>query len=115
MSRAVRGHILVDAALNTILLADAYNVPVPTKETAADTEVDIECSDPERDATEIQAMQQDTVTSDLTAARELYDRAISSTISSEEVCSAEVLGKIHSKLNDKKKTMTMRTALLWFQ
>jgi hypothetical protein len=28
------GHLLVDAGLNTILLADAYNVPVPTKETA---------------------------------------------------------------------------------
>ena len=36
VSRAVRGHILVDAALNTILVAHAYNVPVPTKETAED-------------------------------------------------------------------------------
>ena len=34
ISRAVRGHMLVDAALNTILIADAYNVPVPTRESA---------------------------------------------------------------------------------
>ena len=33
VSRAVRGHLLVDAVLNTILVADAYNVPVPTSET----------------------------------------------------------------------------------
>lgn len=32
VSRTVRGHgMLVDAALNTILIADAYNAPVPAK------------------------------------------------------------------------------------
>ena len=33
ISRAVRGHMLVDAALNTILVAKAYYIPLPTKET----------------------------------------------------------------------------------
>ena len=33
ISRAVRGHMLVDAALNTILVAKAYHIPLPTKET----------------------------------------------------------------------------------
>ena len=32
ISRAVCGHMLVDAAL--IFIADAYNVPVPTRESA---------------------------------------------------------------------------------
>ena len=32
LSRAVWGHLLLDAALNTILIANAYNVPVPTKD-----------------------------------------------------------------------------------
>ena len=36
VSRAVRGHMLVDAALNTILVADAYNVHVPTNECGQD-------------------------------------------------------------------------------
>ena len=31
VSRAIRGHLLVDAALSSTLLADVYNVPVPTK------------------------------------------------------------------------------------
>ena len=30
ISRAVRGHLLVDAALNTILVANAYNLPIHT-------------------------------------------------------------------------------------
>ena len=33
MSRAVRGHMLVDAALDTILVAKAYHIPLPTNET----------------------------------------------------------------------------------
>ena len=37
VSRAVRGHLLVDAALNTIFVADTYNVPVPTKQEADDS------------------------------------------------------------------------------
>ena len=33
ISRAVRGHMLVDAALNTILVAKAHHIPLTTKET----------------------------------------------------------------------------------
>ena len=33
ISRAVRGHMLIDAALNTNLVAKAYHIPFPTKET----------------------------------------------------------------------------------
>ena len=32
VSRAVRGHLLVDAALNTMLVAKAYNVPLELPE-----------------------------------------------------------------------------------
>ena len=38
VSRAVRGHLVVYAALNTILAADTYNVPVPTKQEDDDSE-----------------------------------------------------------------------------
>ena len=33
ISIAIRSHMLVDAALNTILVAKAYHIPLPTKET----------------------------------------------------------------------------------
>ena len=112
VSRAVRGHMLVDAALNTMLLADAYNVPLPIKDTveqppvemtpAADTEPDEEVPDT-----------QETVTTDLSIASELYDQVMSSNMPMEELCSAEVLERIQSALNNKKETMHMRTAQLW--
>ena len=36
MSRAIRGHLMILAALNTILLANAYNLPLPTYTEAED-------------------------------------------------------------------------------
>ena len=32
ISRAVRGHLLIDAAFHAILLANAYNLPIPTNQ-----------------------------------------------------------------------------------
>ena len=66
VSRAVRGHMLVDAALNTILVADAYNVPVPTKDTVQEPQVAI--ADTETDNVEPQDIPSDTVTTDITTA-----------------------------------------------
>ena len=117
VSRAVRGHLLVDAALNTILVADTYNVPVPTKQEVDDSEAVGVLQNPElSDADEkTHDLDTDTITTDLTAAAELYDRAMSCTFSVEEVCSSEALVRIQSKVNGKKETMTGRTATLWLQ
>ena len=51
ISRAVRGHMLVDAALNTILVAKAYHIPLPTKETD-EPKRDTASTDPGNDAVE---------------------------------------------------------------
>ena len=51
----------------------------------------------------------------MTTASELYDKAMSASLSVEEVCSAEVLGSIQSQVEEKKEAMTMRTARLWVQ
>ena len=51
ISRAVRGHMLVDAALNTILVAKAYHIPLPTKETD-EPKRDTASIDPGNDAVE---------------------------------------------------------------
>ena len=48
ISRAVRGHMLVDDALNTLLVAKAYHIPMPTKETDEPNR-DIASTDPEND------------------------------------------------------------------
>ena len=114
--RAVRGHMLVDAALNTILVAKAYHIPLQTKETD-EPKRDTASTDPENDDVEIGQQKQGTVdvTFDITESKDLYDRAMLSILSVEEVCSAGVLVIIKGKLGDLKQTMTTRTAMLWLQ
>ena len=116
ISRAVRGHMLVDAALNTILVANAYHIPLPTKETD-EPKRDTASTDPENDDVETDQQKQGTVdvTSDITEAKDLYDNTMLSTLSVEDVCSAGVLVRIKGKLDDLKQTMTMRTAMHWLQ
>ena len=83
VSRADRGHLLVYTARNTILVADTYNVPVPTKQEADDSEAIGVLQNPERsdDDDETHDLDTDTITTDLTAAAELHDRAMSCTFS----------------------------------
>ena len=116
ISRAVRGHMLVDAALNTILVAKAYHIPLPTKETN-EPKRDTASTDPENDDVETYQQKQGTVdvTSDITEAKDIYDKAMLSTSSVEDVCSAGVLVRIKDKLDDLKQTMTTRRAMLWLQ
>ena len=116
VSRAVRRHMLVDAALNTILVAKPYHIPLPTKETD-EPKWDTASTDPEYDDVEIDQQKQGTVdvTSDITEAKELYDHAMLSTLSVEDVCSAGVLLRIKWKLDDLKQTMLTRAAMLWLQ
>ena len=97
--RAIHGHLLVDAAWSSTLLADVYNVPVPTKDV-----VEAQTCDGETNKKETI----DTVITDVTEARELYMKTMSSSLPVlvEDVCSAEVLQQIKSKRNNKKKSMT---------
>ena len=114
ISRAVRGHMSVDAALNTILVWKAYHIPLPTKETD-EPKRDTASTDPENDDVETDQQMQGTVdvTSDITEAKDFYDKAMLSTLSVEDVCSAGVLVRIKGKLDDLKQTMTTRTSMLW--
>ena len=105
-SRAIRGHLLVDAALSSTLLADVYNVPVLTKD-AVEAQP---CHDETNEKETI-----DSVITDLTEARKLYMKTMSFSLLVEDVCSAEVLQQIKSKLSTKKKSMTMHTSCLWLQ
>ena len=116
ISRAVRGHMLVDAALNTILVAKAYHIPLPTKETD-EPKRDTASTNPENDDVETDQQKQGNVdvTSDITEAKYLYDKAMLSTLSLENICSTGVLVRIKWKLDDLKQTMTTRTSILWLQ
>ena len=113
ISSAVRGHMFVDAALNTILVAKAYHIPLPTKETYMSPKRDTASTDTENDDVETDQHKQGTVdvTSDITEAKDIYDTAMLSTLSEEDVCSAGVLVRIKGKLDDLKQTMLSRCSL----
>ena len=89
--RAVRGHMLVDAVVNIILVAKAYHIPLPTKETDKPKR-DTASTDPENDDVETDQQKQGTVdvTSDITEAKDIYDKAMLSTLSVDDVCSAGI-------------------------
>ena len=102
--------------MNTILVAKAYHIPLPIKETD-EPKWDTASTDPENDDVETDQQKQGTVdvTSDITEAKDIYYEAMLSTLSVEDVCSAGVLVRIKWKLDDLKQTMTTRTAMLWLQ
>ena len=67
ISRAVRGHMLIDDALNTIPVAKTYHIPLPTKETDL-PKWDTSSTDHDNDDNETDQQKQVTVdvTSDIT-------------------------------------------------
>ena len=89
---------------------------IPTKDTD-EPKRDTSSTDPENDDVETGQQKQGTVdvTSDITEAKDLYDKAMLSTLSVKDVCSAGVLVRIKGKFDDLKQTMTTRTAMLWLQ
>ena len=95
VSRAIRGYLLVDAPLSSTLLADVYNVPVPTKD-AVEAQT---CDDKTNEKETI-----DSVITVLTEARDLYMKTMSSSLLVEDVCSAEVLQQSKAKSTRRRKT-----------
>ena len=98
ISRAVRGHMLIDAALNTNLVAKSY-IPHSVANQGNiiyEPKRDPTSTDPENDDDETDQHKQDTVdvTSDIIEAKYLFDKAMLSTFSVENVCSAGVLVRI---------------------
>ena len=97
VSRALRRHLLGDAALHTILLADAYNVPLPLEDDSNKHEEETTSKGSHDDVNSVEMqVAGDTVVTDLTEAKLLYGRiaASDSTVSVEESCSSDVFKKL---------------------
>ncbi|KAK2146283.1 hypothetical protein LSH36_619g01069 [Paralvinella palmiformis] len=94
VSRAIHGHLLIDAALNAILTSQAYQVDV--KHIINPAEVDV------------------TLPSELVEAGVLYDRLANDTFSSAGIESSQVLDAIDKKIQRVKDSMTDQlTSKLW--
>ena len=110
LSRAVRAHLLVYAALHTMLLADAYNLPVPTDNDNGESNTE--------DAPCGQALTQDEedtilLNQDLDEARSLVDLLVEENIDASDL---EVLSRIQAEIAKEKDSLcNHRTAQLWLQ
>ena len=144
VSRAVRSHMLVDAALNTLLVANACGIVLPSarntdvylidnmhmphagtidEETnSVPLPVDIDVNEDEHNDNDKQTEQQqrnyDTTYNipDLKEAKERFEVIMSSAMSTEQASNATVLKRIKCKLDDLRQTIaSRRTSQLWLQ
>ena len=101
IARAVRGHFIVDAALNTLMLHSGFNAHLPcqTMSCSSDGEADVEASTKNQNVDE---------------ALTLYERLMAGEISAEEVCSFNVLERIKDSLKNHLKKSS-RTSAFWVQ
>ena len=112
LARAVRGHFLVDSALNALLVNVTFDSPLPAT-IGLDTETGVNLADKEGElnASVVQAADQD-----LTKIEELYKELVKDTTKAKLVGSTEVVQKIAEKLESKRVSMhNQRTVTLWIQ
>ena len=103
ISRAVRAHLIVDAALNALMLNMIFNVPLP------DSDNGLELADTSE--------QQSVENSDLHEAFTLFKMLMAGDVSFEEVNTSEVLNRINFSLEKHRESVKLssRTAALWIQ
>jgi hypothetical protein len=117
ISRAIRGHLLVYAALQTMLIANTYNLPLPTHENESndDTGPPSEGNDGEDEDAQVHA-QVHALEADLLKAKDLYHKMSGDNEAASQPEYADALRFILEKLDAEKESMKdHRTAKLWLQ
>ena len=103
VARAIRGHFLVDAALNAMLVSHTFFLPLSAALDEANTE-------------EEPIVPQPSINEDLESAKVLYNRLTENPDVNAEVCSSEALDRIGRKLEEKKQSMlNSRPVVLWIK
>jgi hypothetical protein len=124
IARDIRGHLLVDAALNAMLMKDLYGtVPsLHSKTHAIETETTDNEQLTQHESLDVSDVLMEDVTDerradmDITAAGGLYDKLMTDTCSVEDVCTEEALNRIREKVENKMATLTnLRTSCPWMQ
>ena len=124
ISRAVRGHLLVETALNTILLSKAYDVPLPTEgERQQDRVKDSNTKDEAKEAQERDrgaetAAESETeeMHTDLKGVKDILESLMQGKTSMEYVCQSHDLEDVRWKILEAKSSVSnSRTGKLWLQ
>ena len=126
ISRAVRGHLLIDAALHAILLANAYNLPIPTNQpdppqgdnetTSDDDWHTIDPAHPMEIEVEEDIFPNKSPEQDLMEVGRIFDHLVKDPSIAADLSSSEVLSRVTHKVEEERKSMSdQRTAQLWLQ
>ena len=120
ISRAVRGHLLVKTALNTILLSKAYDVPLPkdgekqSDDDAADKTEEAQESD--RCAAATAVLERPEVNDELKDVTDILESLMQGEISMEYVSQSHDLEYVRRKILEAKSSVSnSRTGKLWLQ
>ena len=119
ISRAVRAHFIVDAALNALMLNGVYNAPLPCQQIPESDG----SNDHNPDITEVGTRPPNEQcadvgdSQDLDEACALYEQLMAKDVSAEDVCTSHVLERIKNSLQKHSEAVKMssRTAVLWVQ
>ena len=96
IARAVRGHFIVDSALNALILASIFNVPIPGVSEMANNE-------PEEVMETMQTYEGSTGKTDLLEeVSVLYEKLMQGSMSAAHVCQDNIMIKIDNALQTKK-------------
>ena len=110
IARAVRGHFIVDSALNALILASIFYVPIPGVSEMTNNE-------PEEVTEAMQTYEGSTGKTDLLEeVSVLYEKLLQGSMSAAHVCQDNIMIKIDNALQTKKELLkSSRTAAMWFQ
>ena len=124
VSRATRGHFIVDTSLHAILLSKIYSWELFSDEHCDDKNIGIEVEQQEdgrrgvdhNGNTDCDPKISDYCPTELRNLSEVYQKLENNIISKQEVCQNESLKEVSNKINAmKEKLHNHRTARLWFQ
>ena len=100
------GHLIIDAALNILVLAQTFNVPVPGCPNGENEEAEEVWDMPE-------LFEHST---DLDEAGVLYEKLRQGLVSADQVCCSNAITRIGATLQVRKESIkSSRTAMLWIQ
>jgi len=105
IARALRGHFIVDAALNALILASTFDINLP------------EITTDEREGVVGILQTHDSIdNADLKEAVILYENLIQGSLTVEDVCKSATISRIDDVFQSKKQSLKIsRTAALWLQ
>jgi len=118
IARAVRAHLIVDAALNALLLTNVLNAPLPCLPETSDGNGNEDPDLAEAAARPLHDQHTDLSNNpDFNEACTLYEKLMAGTLSVEEVCKSDVLKRIkdHLQKHAESAKISSRTSALWVQ